>query len=153
MPNLVAVLKEEISRLARKELKNELEALRKASSHYRSEIAGLKKRLAEQERHTKSLLKQSRRAKPAQQEEAPAESSRLRFRADGFKTMRARLGLSAEAMGKLLGVSGQSIYLWETGRTAPRARVLTAIAGLRGKGKREIHQMLEKMAESQDEQS
>lgn len=152
MPNLVAVLKEEISRLARKELKNEIEALRKASSHYRSEIAALKKRLAEQERQTKLLLKQTRRSTRDQPEEGTGDASKLRFRADGFKTMRARLGLSAEAMGKLLGVSGQSIYLWETGRTAPRAKVLAAIAGLRGKGKREINQMLESLAENKGQE-
>jgi len=63
--------------------------------------------------------------------------SALRFRADGFKTLRQKLGLSAEQTGKLLGVSGQSVYAWETKRSSPRRAQLPAIAALRKMGKRE----------------
>ena len=34
-------------------------------------------------------------------------------------------------MGLLLGVSGQSIYLWESGKARPRAETMPAIAALR----------------------
>ena len=45
MANIATVLKQEITRLVRKELKTETEALKKASSRYRSEIAELKRRI------------------------------------------------------------------------------------------------------------
>ncbi len=45
MPNIAAVLKEEIQRLARKELKANTESLKKAVITYRSEIAALKRRV------------------------------------------------------------------------------------------------------------
>src|SRR3954470_10273862 len=45
MPNIAAVLKTEISRVARKEVRSETQSLKKAGSTYRSEIAALKRRM------------------------------------------------------------------------------------------------------------
>lgn len=135
MPNLATALKGEIARVARKELRGELETLRKSVTQYRSEIASLKRRLAALEQQTKRLGKATAKALPAAAEEE--EEVKLRFRADGFATLRQKLGLSAEAMGKLLGVSGQSVYKWEAGKAHPRASQLQAIAAVRKLGKRE----------------
>lgn len=142
MPNLASALREEITRLARKELRGEIDALRKTSSHYRGEIAALKRRITDLEQRLKRTAKQAEKAVThVQTDEQPV--GKLRFRADGFRTLRSKkLGLSAEAMGKLLGVSGQSIYLWESGRSVPRASQLPAIAALRSIGKREAHARL-----------
>ena len=46
MPNFAAALREEVIRLARKELRTETAGLKKAVGRYRSEIATLKKRLS-----------------------------------------------------------------------------------------------------------
>lgn len=48
-----------------------------------------------------------------------------------------RLGLSAADLGVLLGVSGQTIYNWEGGKSQPRAEQKVAIAGIRALGKRD----------------
>jgi transcriptional regulator with XRE-family HTH domain len=56
--------------------------------------------------------------------------------------LRQKLGLSANEMGRLLGVSGQSIYLWEAGKAKPRASQLPAIAKVRKMGKREVRSQL-----------
>lgn len=61
----------------------------------------------------------------------------LRFSAKGFTKLRQRLGLSAAAMGTLLGVTAQSVYKWEDGKARPRATQLQAIAAVRKMGKRE----------------
>ena len=47
MSNIAAALKAEIIRLARRELRDETAKLKKASAHYRSDIAALKRRSAE----------------------------------------------------------------------------------------------------------
>ena len=47
MPNIASVLKDEILRLARKEVRSELEGLKKASGQYRSDIASLKRQVAD----------------------------------------------------------------------------------------------------------
>ena len=44
MPNIASVFKDEIVRVARKEIRNELAALKKASTTHRAEIAALKRR-------------------------------------------------------------------------------------------------------------
>ena len=61
----------------------------------------------------------------------------------GFAALRKKLGLSATDMGKLIGVSGQSVYHWETGKTKPRASQLQAIAAVRKMGKRAVAAKLE----------
>ena len=51
-------------------------------------------------------------------------------------------------MGKLLGVSAQCIYHWETGKTKPRASQLRAISAARKMGKKAV---ATKLAEAQTE--
>jgi len=134
MPNIASVLKNEILRLARKEVRSELENLQKASSLYRSEIAALKRRVAMLEKQLSSLDKQSKKKAPEPTADATA---RVRFSAKGLVKHRQRLGLSAADMGTLLGVSAQTIYNWESGKTRPRPQELAAVASIRGIGKRQ----------------
>ena len=133
MPNIAAVLKEEISRLARKELKSNTDALKKAVASYRSQIAALKRRVDSLERQ----VKKGARAKPAVETASDEGGSSLRFRPQGLKTHRTRLGLSAADAAKIMGVSALSVYKWENAQTRPRAKQLEAIAMLRKMGKKE----------------
>lgn len=139
MPNIASVLKSEITRIARKEIRSEVEALKKAVSTYRTEIAALKRRARSLEQELRRLLKSL--PKP---EAAPIDESgrSLRFSAKGLASQRQRLGLSAEACGLLLGASGQSVYNWEAGKARPRAGHLTAIAALRGLSKTQAAEVL-----------
>jgi hypothetical protein len=50
MPNIASVLKSEIARVARKEVRGEIQSLKKAVGTYRSEIADLKRRTKALER-------------------------------------------------------------------------------------------------------
>ena len=129
-------LKGEISRLAKKEVRAETIALKKASTQYRSEIAALKKRLAALESQVKKIGRVS--ATASVESSSEEDSPSLRFRVGGFASLRKKLGLSAADMGKLLGVSAQSVYHWETGKTKPRASQLKAIAEVRKMGKRAV---------------
>lgn len=133
MPNIASLFKSEITRIARKEIRAEIQTLRKASAQHRSDIAALKRRLAEQDRLI-SILRKNKQAATA--DGKAQEASKLRFRADGFASLRKKLGLSAADMGKLLGVSLQTIYHWEKGQSRPRAGQLQAIAQVRRLGKR-----------------
>ena len=126
MPNVATVLKSEISRVARKEVRGETTSLRKAVSTYRTEIAALKRRTQAVEQ---LLRRQIKEAPSADVEQVP---EKFRFTAKGLASQRQRLGLSAEQCGRLLGASSQSIYNWEQGKTRPLARHLAAIAALRG---------------------
>lgn len=138
--NIAQALKSEISRVARKEVRTEVESLKKASSTYRSDLAALKRRAADLERLVKKLGKGSAKGKA---DEAPDEAGTVvRFSAKGLATQRKRLGLSAAEMGTLLGRSGQSVYKWEQGTSRPRASQMPAIAALRKMGKKEASEKL-----------
>jgi DNA-binding XRE family transcriptional regulator len=130
MPNFASALKSEISRIARKEVKTETESLKKLSAHHRSHIAALKRQVTALEKLLRQASKGGR-ARPAVADAEAADSGGLRFRAKGFATHRRRLGLSAAEAGAMLGVSGQTIYLWESGKAKPRARQMPAIAAMR----------------------
>jgi len=132
MPNIAAVLKEEICRLAKKEVKAQVGKTQKASAQYRRDIANLKRQLGHQEREIKLLKKQQGQTP---KEEEPLES--VRFSARSAKAQRSRLGLSAADYGKLVGVSGLTIYNWEHGKSKPRKAQLAALVAARGIGKRE----------------
>lgn len=134
MSNIAAVLKSEIARVARKEIRGEIQALKKASTHHRSDIAALKRRAASLEQQVKRLSNGAARRPEPSEEDA---GSRLRFSAKGFASQRQRLGLSAEECGALIGASALSVYNWEKGKVRPRDAHLPAIAALRKIGKKE----------------
>jgi DNA-binding transcriptional regulator YiaG len=142
MANLAAAIKEEIQRLARKEIKSQTGSTKQAVSQYRREIADLKKQMRKQgtkiaflEAHEKKRL-----AEPADTEDA-AEG--VRFSARSVKAQRVRLGLSAADYAKLVGVSSLTVYNWEHGKTRPRQEQLAALVAVRGIGKREALKRLE----------
>ena len=142
MPNIGQILKSEISRIARREVRGETQQLRKAVTQYRSQIAELKRELRALQQQLRRQARGGGRAAPARDQEAEADNPRLRFSAKGLAAQRRRLGLSAAAVAKLIGVSPLSVYKWESGKTRPRARQLEAIAQLRRMGKREAMQRL-----------
>jgi DNA-binding transcriptional regulator YiaG len=144
MPNIASVLKGEVVRLARKEVRSELEGLKKASAQYRSDIAAMKRQVALLEKQVVRLDKKA--SGKVTSEAAPDGSSRVRFSTKGLAAHRQRLGLSAADMGTLLGVSAQTIYLWEAGKTRPRQQQLAAIAAIRKLGKREAQAKLANLA-------
>ena len=144
MSSLGTLLKTEIARLARRELRSQVEPLKKHSAAQRRHIAALKRQVTALERLVAVLKKNNSkalRAAPPEGEEAQG----VRFSAKGLHTLRSRFGFSAAEMGRLLGVSGQSVYNWENKKAVPRRSQLTAIAQLRGLGKREAAARLEEL--------
>ena len=142
MPNLSSVLNEQIRRLARREIKSNTRVVRKATAHYRRDIAALKREVASL-RKTLGFLQKQERRRASQQPASTKEAEGLRFRRDGLKTHRSKLGLSAKDYGKLVGVSGLTIYMWESGKTRPRRQQVAKLANVRGIGKREALKRLE----------
>lgn len=140
MPNFASVLKEEILRLARKEVRLAVEGFKKASGQYRSDIAALKRQVAALEKEQARLGKPGTKKSAVEADGEP--STKFRFSAKRFAAQRQKLGLSAADMGALIGVSAQSVYLWEGGKTRPRQSQLAAIAAVRKLGMRGIKTQL-----------
>jgi DNA-binding XRE family transcriptional regulator len=136
MPNIANLLKSEIARVARKQVRAETQGLKQAIAPYRAQIAELKRRTRQLELQVSRLGRVAARRAAAVPAEDPGDRN-LRFSAKGLAAQRKRLGLSAQAFGALIGASGQSVYKWEEGKTRPRAKHLPVIAALRGIGKKE----------------
>ncbi len=139
-------LKKEIARVARKELRDEIGALRKVSLQQRSDIAALKKQV----KALQTQVNQLGRARPEPVRSAPPAASvagavaprgkpgrKVVFTAERLKTQRARLGFTQEQMARLLGVSSLSIWKWESGGAMPRASRVPKVLRLLALGKRE----------------
>ena len=141
MPNLASVLRDEISRVARKEVRRETAVIKKASATYRAEIAALKRRALEIERQLRRLGKAGGPSAPVAANDGSLQGTR--FSAKSMASQRRRLGLSAAECGLLIGASAQSIYNWEEGKARPRAQHLPAIFALRNLGRRQASAILE----------
>ena len=132
MPNVAQVLKAEIVRIAKKELRAETHSMKKAQASFRSDIAALKKRARQLEQAIRVLGKHAQKAqKTPPAASAPDGNAKTRFSAKSLVSQRRRLGLSAEDIGRLVGASGQSVYNWEGAKARPRDSHLPAIAALR----------------------
>jgi DNA-binding transcriptional regulator YiaG len=135
------MLKEEITRLARKEIKTE--NLKKASSQYRTDIAALKKRTTELEKQLARLQKTAEKSGPVKADLVPGKKSNIRFTVKGFKSLRQKLELTASQAGALLGVPASSIYNWEAESAKPRTPQMEKLEKLRTMGKKEVRVILE----------
>jgi DNA-binding transcriptional regulator YiaG len=136
MSNLAGILKEAMRRLARKEIRAETGKTRQAVAQYRRDIARLKRELVSQRRQIGFLKAQEQKRlglEPAAEE--PEEN--VRYSARSVRAQRRRLKLSAADYGKLVGVSGLTVYSWEHGKSRPRKAQLARLVAVRGVGKRE----------------
>lgn len=140
MPNIAKVLKEEITRLARKEVRAAQEKSKSALALQHREIAKLKAEVASLKRQVVVLERGAKKA-----EKAPptgAAPKRVRFVPKGLASTRKRLGLSAADLAKMVGVSTQTIYNWERGATKPGPAQVEKLTSLRGVGKRQLQKHL-----------
>ena len=162
MANLANVLKEEIGTLARRELRRQTADVDKSMARCERDIAALKREIEALERELSSLRsprpaptvaskkKKSTPASPRGQAASKVSatsasakpSSRGQFSGEALKAHRERVGLSADNYGKLIGVSGLSIYNWEQGKARPRRSSADAWTAIRRIGKREAAKRL-----------
>ena len=146
MSNIAKAFKEEVIRLARKEAKAAVTPIRKPAVAARKDVADLKKRVSALEKENKSLA--ALVAKIPQPQPEPAVGQKARITGKGMRSLRRKLRLSGGDFGRLLGVTGQAVYMWEVKNGPLRVREATraAILAVRDLGAREAKQRLEEMA-------
>ena len=145
MSTIANVLKSEIARVARKEVKAEVLALRKATSAHRSEIATLKREVKTLAGFVKQLQKSvasgaakmgaapdnaERAGQPQPRTGTGSATGKRRagFSAEVLLARRTELGLTQVQMARLIGASALSVYKWESGKARPRAAQQEQIA-------------------------
>ena len=161
MASLANALKEEISALARREVRRQTAPADKAMARCAREIAALKREVQALEHELASVgtpqpgptvpqKKTSDRAPPSRRAASKVSatstsakpSPRDHFSGEALKAHRERLGLSASNYGKLIGVSELSIYNWEQGKARARKSSVDAWTAIRRIDKREAAQRL-----------
>lgn len=140
MSNIAKMLREEITKIARRESRASLEQTRKVLSQQRQEIASLKARLKSLERSASAAERDQPRT--AVGPLAEASTMQVRFMPKGIVSVPQRLGLSVADLAKLLSVSDQTVYNWERGVSRPRLEHRSKLASLRRVGKRELQNYL-----------
>lgn len=143
MPNIAALLKGEITRIARREVRVETERLKQASTAYRAQVRDLRDQVAALKRQVAQLTKANGTAKPVA---SPIDASKARFSPAKLRRHRERLELSAAKFGQLFGVSAQTVYNWEAG-TRPGKDHLVMISQLRRLTKRQAQALVSHAAE------
>lgn len=147
--NVMSVLKAEISRLAKKEAKQVVSPVKKASASYRGLIASLRKQVASLQKEVAMLKRAAPKADKVLASKTEPEG-RFWITGKGVKAMRKKTGLTQERFGKLVGVSVPTVVNWEKAKGKLNLRKATAgaLQALRGKGKREVAEMLPEEAKA-----
>ena len=149
MPNLAAVLKTEIGRLARRSTRPIYVPLKK-------DVTVLKRALAQQKRLVAQLVRDNARliADLNTRIAAPPTASgdeirHARLSPKLIKSQRIRLGISQDSFARLVGVSSGTIAAWEGGKSRPRAAAKATIVAIRKLGRREARRRLEALTGSE----
>ncbi len=112
MANLAKVLKEEIHRLSRKEARSATTSLARSNATMRSTVAALRQEVSglksEQKRLSSALSKLARNTGV----ELPKDEFRMTSR--GVRALRRKLRLTQAQLAALLGVSAQTVFMWES---------------------------------------
>jgi DNA-binding transcriptional regulator YiaG len=145
MPNIAKVLKDEVSRLTRRETKKALASVSKPAHGLRRMTADLKRRVAGLEKELRSLRRTIDGLTKAQPPAAPEAPDKARITAKGMRSLQRRLRLTGQEFARLLGITAQVVYGWEKASGPLRVRGTTraAILAIRNIGAREARRRLD----------
>ena len=147
MSQLMIVMKDEIRRLARKEIVAVTAGMKKDQAAFRKTVAILRRQIKAHNYTIRQLLQvATKQAKMATMAPEAAEGSKTWVTAKGIRAMRKKLKLSQAQFGKLVGVSGYTVLKWEhgSGPLKLRSRTRRAFLAIRGLGIREVRLRLGK---------
>jgi len=147
MPNIAKVLKDEISRIARRETNKALTPIRKPALGLRRTTTDLKRRVAQLEKELRSLRKTLDDLATAHSAAVPETTDTARITATGMRSLRRRLRLTGQEFARLLGITPQVVYSWDkaSGPLRMRGTTRAAILAVRGIGAREARRRLEEI--------
>ena len=142
MPNIGVVLKDEIRRLAKREIRATVLPLKKKVAELTRTNATLKKKVPILEKAVAGLEKEAEARQLQAVREGEKETQGVRIGPRSIAAQRKRLKLTRAEFGGLAGVSANTIYLWETGEVSPMEKRRAVLVGLRKLGAREARKLL-----------
>ncbi len=129
MPDIGKTLRDEISRLAKREVIMILADTAKTVKQLKREMAELQKLAAATKKpqvsKTVAETSQKQKADPVATTTDPSATKQLWFTSEGIKSMRQRLGLSQKDFARLCKVSENAVGNWESSKNKGKLKMQT----------------------------
>lgn len=146
MGKIESVMREEIARLSKREIRASVDPLRKEVTKLRSRVSQLEKTVAVLDREAEKMRKaEVERLGKLKADEDEVKSARINGK--WVQTLREKLNVSQTELASLLGISVSGVRTWEYDISKPRGKNRAALVALRKIGRRDVKRMLEELAE------
>jgi len=142
MGKVEGIIKSEIVRLARSEIRKICVPLGRDVRFLKSVVSQLRKAVLTLQRITASQQKELEKGKTPL-EATPEEVKESRFSPRLIGSLRRHLGITQKELAILTGVSVGAAHLWEIGKFKPSMKKKAVIVALRKLSRREVRKLLE----------
>jgi len=151
MTKLESVIKSEILRLAKREVRSTFRPLRKEVWGLRLKLSNLIKNFTVLDRLAKKIAKT--KSTKSKLEASAEEVKASRLTPERIAGLRKKLGMSQRELGVLVGATTGAVLSWEKGKFKPQGEKKAALVALRKVRKRDVRKMLtEKPVETKREE-
>ena len=141
MGKVEAIIKSEIVRLAKREIRKISAPLGRDVRALKGTVSQLRRTVLALERFT--ALQNRELEKKISFEATPEEVGASRLSPRLIRSLRKRLGISQRDLARLMGVTPLAVYQWETGTFKPKKEKKAMLVGLRKLGRRDARKLLE----------
>ncbi len=139
MAKIESIIKSEITRLAKREVRSVFRPLKKEVQGMKSKLSNLIKNFMVLDRLAKEVAKTK---SPAKLEAPPEEVKASRITPERVTGLRKKLGISQRELGILVGATIGAVASWEKGKFKPQREKKAALVALRKLKKRDIKNIL-----------
>ncbi len=143
MGKFEGIIKSEIVRLAKREVRKISVPLGRDVRSLKSTVSHLRKAVLTLQRVTSQQQKQLEKGEMSLQA-APEEVKMSRFSPRLIRSLRGHLGITQKELALLTGVTVGAVHLWESGQFKPSEKKKAAMVALRKLGRREVRKLVEK---------
>lgn len=143
MGKIEGIIKSEIVRLAKREMRKVTTPLKKDVWTLKSAVSQLRKTVLDLERFIALQRKEWEKKPPLKAAPEEVETSRLSPRL--IRSLRKRLRLSQRDLARLAGVTPLAVYQWESGVFKPKKEKRGVLVALRKLGRRDAKKLLDEM--------
>jgi len=144
MAKIESIIKSEITRLAKHEVRTVFRPLRKEVWGMKLKLSNLIKNFTVLDRLAKEASKG--KSMGPKLEASPEEVKASRLRPERIAGLRKKLGISQRELGVLVGASLGAVASWEKGKFKPQGEKKAALVALKKTRKRDVKKMLREKA-------
>ncbi len=142
MGKVEGVIKSEIVRLAKREVRKVSVPLGRDVRSLKSVVSQLRRAVLGLQRITTSHQRELEKGKKVL-EAAPEEVKESRFSPRLIRSLRKHLGITQKELAVLASVTVGAVHLWESGQFKPSMKKKAVMVALRKLGRREVRKLLE----------